>query len=83
MSIWELSRSSCRQPNRLLIKAASGVPAVHRGSTCGREYASPLAAALLDGLSEQPAKQVSSREQPQKCLSDIIQLWPGGTWLQS
>jgi hypothetical protein len=39
-----------------LIKAASGVLAALRGSTYGREYAftSSLAAALLDGLSEQP-----------------------------
>jgi hypothetical protein len=59
---------SCRKSTRLLIKAASGVPCLRRsasrrqvaalrGSTYGREYAfaSSLAAALLDGLSEQPA----------------------------
>jgi hypothetical protein len=40
-----------------LTKSASGVLAALRGSTYCREYgfASSLAAALLDGLSEQPA----------------------------
>ena len=40
--------------SRLLTKSSSGVLAALRGSTYGREYDS-LAAALLDGLSEQPA----------------------------
>jgi hypothetical protein len=44
--------------NRLLTKSTSGVLASLRGSTYGREYdfASSLAAALLDGLSEQPVR---------------------------
>ena len=43
--------------SRLLTKVASGVLASLRGSTYGTEYdfASSLVAALLDGLSEQPA----------------------------
>gem|GEM_PF-2740716 len=45
-----------RQLSRLLRKAASGVLASSRGSTYRRvRLASALAAALLDGLSEQPA----------------------------
>ena len=50
--------ASCLQLiSRQLIKSASGVLAARRGSTYYREYAfaSSLAAALLEGLSEQPA----------------------------
>ena len=54
-SIWSISFIWLNQTNRLLTKAASGVLAARRGSTyCRVRLAPPLAAALLDGRSEQP-----------------------------
>ncbi len=59
-------------PNRLLIKSASIVLAALRGSTYRSvRLASTLAAALLDGLSEQPA--TSERAWVSMCLSSLAQ----------
>jgi hypothetical protein len=59
----------------LLTKSASGVLAALRGSTYGREYdfASSLAAALLGGLSEQPAGHTDSvRDLSRDSLTGVV-----------
>jgi hypothetical protein len=61
--------------SRLLTKSASGVLASLRGSTYGTEYASAssLAAALLDGLSEQPAGYADGiRDLRRDAISEVV-----------
>jgi len=61
LALAEMAMIAYKSSGRLLIKPASGVLASLRGSTYRSvRLASSLAAALLDGLSEQPAGHSAS-----------------------